>query len=115
MELILTLMICRYRLVLPPSIFCPLAYFFWTVYHSLFYPEMAKAIFAGSLVGYIFYDLNHYYMHHGIPVTEHLRQMKTYHINHHYLSYELGFGITSKFWDEIFNTLLPDTLGTSSL
>ena len=101
---------CRYRLVLPPVLFIPLASVFWALYHSLFPPAMARAVFAGSVAGYIFYDMVHYYLHHGIPWTAHLRRMKTYHINHHYLNYDQGFGITTKFWDGLFDTLLPDTV-----
>lgn len=32
--------------------------------------------------------------------------MKTYHLNHHYKNWELGFGITTKFWDQMFGTEL---------
>ena len=63
-------------------------------------------VLAGGLTGYILYDLTHYYLHHGVPFTPHLREMKSYHLNHHYKNYHLGYGITSKFWDRIFGTLL---------
>ena len=32
--------------------------------------------------------------------------MKKYHLAHHFLDYELGFGVTSRFWDDIFGTQL---------
>lgn len=37
---------------------------------------------------------------------EHLVTMKSYHMDHHYRNYDQGFGVTSKFWDGVFNTLL---------
>ena len=31
--------------------------------------------------------------------------LKKYHLAHHYKNFELGYGVTSKFWDTIFGTL----------
>lgn len=53
-----------------------------------------------------------------------MREMKKYHLAHHYKNFELGFGVTStchrycvkllsdawatgKIWDYVFNTVLP--------
>lgn len=53
-----------------------------------------------------------------------MREMKKYHLAHHYKNFELGFGVTStcrcdfvrvpsdtrdagKIWDYVFNTMLP--------
>lgn len=32
--------------------------------------------------------------------------MKKYHLAHHYKNFDLGFGVTSKIWDYVFNTVL---------
>lgn len=38
-----------------------------------------------------------------------MRKLKKYHLEHHYKNYQLGFGVTSWFWDEVFGTYLgPD-------
>jgi hypothetical protein len=33
------------------------------------------------------------------------KELKKYHLAHHYKNFELGYGVTSKFWDTIFGTL----------
>jgi 4-hydroxysphinganine ceramide fatty acyl 2-hydroxylase len=35
------------------------------------------------------------------------RELKKYHLQHHFADYENGFGVTSRFWDRIFGTELP--------
>jgi len=34
------------------------------------------------------------------------RDLKKYHLQHHFADYENGFGITSRFWDRMFGTEL---------
>lgn len=34
------------------------------------------------------------------------KQLKKYHLQHHYADYENGFGVTSRFWDKVFSTEL---------
>lgn len=48
----------------------------------------------------------HYYLHHGLPASAWARSLKSYHLDHHYKEYNLGFGITSKTWDIVFGTEL---------
>lgn len=36
------------------------------------------------------------------------RRLKKYHLQHHYADYENGFGVSSRFWDVVFGTELPD-------
>lgn len=45
-------------------------------------------------------------MHHK-RLPAYLREIKKYHLAHHYKNFELGFGVTSKIWDYVFNTVLP--------
>jgi sterol desaturase/sphingolipid hydroxylase (fatty acid hydroxylase superfamily) len=35
------------------------------------------------------------------------RELKKYHLQHHFADYENGFGVTSRFWDRVFGTELP--------
>jgi 4-hydroxysphinganine ceramide fatty acyl 2-hydroxylase len=74
-------------------------------YHSLLSSGMAAALSAGGYMGYVMYDLIHYYLHHGIPATGYARGMKSWHLDHHYKDWDKGFGITSKGWDWVFGTL----------
>ncbi|UPK89348.1 hypothetical protein LCI18_000283 [Fusarium solani-melongenae] len=97
----------KYRLVMPPTLFVVLAYPFWHFAHAVFAYSWhaATGAFAGGLFGYICYDLTHYFLHHqNLPLW--YKELKKYHLAHHFLDYELGFGVTSKFWDSIFGTEL---------
>ncbi|XP_065676369.1 fatty acid 2-hydroxylase isoform X2 [Hydra vulgaris] len=61
---------------------------------------------AGMLVGYIMYDLIHYYLHHGSPDRgSYMHSLKHYHVLHHFDDHNSGFGISSKVWDYPFSTV----------
>ncbi|KAJ3278356.1 fatty acid alpha-hydroxylase [Borealophlyctis nickersoniae] len=95
------------RLVMPPALSLALAVPIYFIY-TFFIPqwEYSCPVAAGTMIGYVAYDLTHYYLHHGRPYGSHLKEMKTYHLDHHYKDYNLGYGITSKFWDRVFGTVL---------
>jgi len=97
----------RYRLVMPPTLFLVLATPFYRLAHFVFAYNYYAAItvFSGGIFGYICYDLSHYFLHHK-SLPSYYRELKKYHLAHHYQNYELGFGVTSKFWDRIFGTEL---------
>ncbi|CAO3595113.1 unnamed protein product [Absidia cylindrospora] len=94
------------RLVVPPALFVILAYPWIRLAHVLFPSWMAHGIIAGGVFGYILYDMTHYYLHHAKVMSFHFKEMKKYHLAHHYKDFEAGYGITSKFWDSIFGTTL---------
>lgn len=92
-----------YRLVLPPTLFVVLAYPFYKLVFRIFPFYQACSGFAGGTLGYIMYDVTHYVLHH-TKLPGYLQQVKKLHLEHHYKNYESGFGVTSKFWDVIFET-----------
>jgi len=96
----------HYRLVMPPALFTILMVPIFSLYHLIAPHSLCLAIGAGTRFGYVMYDMVHYYLHHGIPAIEYLRSLKTYHLNHHYLDWQQGFGITNVFWDVVFGTYL---------
>lgn len=51
-------------------------------------------------------DCTPFRLHH-TKLPAYIREMKKYHLAHHYKNFELGFGVTSKIWDYVFNTVLP--------
>ncbi|CAG5121850.1 unnamed protein product, partial [Candidula unifasciata] len=96
------------RLVFPPlpaSVFGLLMY---ATTVTLFPKGIASGLCGGMFLGYVAYDLTHYYIHHGQPSTSYFRRLKTYHIHHHYMHQQLGFGISSKLWDYPFGTQIPE-------
>lgn len=97
-----------YRLVLPPAMFLVLAFPFYKLIFSIFPFYMACSGFAGGTLGYIMYDVTHYVLHH-TKLPKYFQTVKRLHLEHHYKNYELGFGVTSPFWDVIFGTELTNT------
>jgi len=98
----------RLRLVMPPTLFIALATPFWKLAHTVFFYNWyaATAVFCGGIFGYICYDMTHYFLHHkNLPAW--WRELKKYHLQHHFMDYENGFGVTSRFWDRVFGTELP--------
>ncbi|KAK2966444.1 hypothetical protein RJ640_009541 [Escallonia rubra] len=104
------------RLVFPPAataiLLFPLSPLhdcqFWNLVKLMSNPSMTPALFGGGLLGYVMYDVTHYYLHHGQPTSEVPRNLKKYHLNHHFRIQNKGFGITSSLWDKAFGTL-PQT------
>ncbi|CAN8103443.1 unnamed protein product [Discula destructiva] len=95
----------KYRLVLPPTLFLMLAWPFWYLAHFIFSYDwyVATEVFSGGIFGYTCYDMTHYFLHHqNLPLW--YKQLKKYHLEHHFLDYENGFGVTSRFWDRVFGT-----------
>ncbi|XP_073117198.1 dihydroceramide fatty acyl 2-hydroxylase FAH1 isoform X1 [Elaeis guineensis] len=95
------------RLVFPPAATAILCVPIWSLIRLLSTPSTAPAIFGGGLLGYVMYDCTHYYLHHGQPSKVPARNLKKYHLNHHYRMQNRGFGITSSLWDIVFGTLPP--------
>ncbi|ORZ37056.1 hypothetical protein BCR44DRAFT_40860, partial [Catenaria anguillulae PL171] len=96
----------RMRLVLPPIFFAIIVQPPWWAFRSVFEYYTCAALFSGGIAGYVVYDLTHYYLHHARVRTGHMREMKKYHLAHHYKNYDLGYGITSKVWDYVFGSVL---------
>ncbi|KAH7105184.1 oxidoreductase [Auriculariales sp. MPI-PUGE-AT-0066] len=96
----------RWRLVMPPILFFVLSYPFTRLAHLVFSMPVANGLVAGAFTMYVVYDCMHYALHH-TQLPQYMRDMKKYHLAHHYKNFELGFGVTSKIWDVVFNTVLP--------
>lgn len=94
---------------MPPSLFALLATPFWKLAHFAFSHNWyaGTAVFCGCIFGYVCYDLTHYFLHHH-KVPSLFQSTKTYHLQHHFMDYQNGFGVTSRFWDVVFGSKLPD-------
>jgi len=66
--------------------------------------ENAFAHMAGLLVGYLVYDLSHYYQHHAKPRTRLGRWLKRYHLEHHHKHPHALYGVSTPLWDVVFRT-----------
>jgi len=94
------------RLVFPPVPAAIIMVFVYSTFRFFFGACYAFAMLGGATFGYTLYDVTHYYLHHGVPLTEYFRSIKSYHLAHHYKNSVLGFGISSKLWDVVFSTEL---------
>lgn len=92
------------RLVFPPAATAILCVPLWSIFRLLSTHRVTPALFGGVLLGYVMYDITHYYLHHGQPSTTVPKNLKKYHLNHHFRAQTKGFGITSSLWDHVFGT-----------
>ncbi|GFS43082.1 fatty acid hydroxylase 1 [Actinidia rufa] len=102
------------RLVFPPAATAVLSVPVWNLVKLLSTPSVTPALFGGGLLGYVMYDVTHYYLHHGQPTSEVPRNLKKYHLNHHFRIQNKGFGITSSLWDKVFGTLPQSKAGSKN-
>lgn len=80
------------RLVFPPIPASIIMLLIYLAAIHLLPLAISRTLFAGGLLGYIAYDMLHYYVHHGSPQHgSYLAGLKSYHIAHHYINYNLGW------------------------
>lgn len=49
---------------------------FWNLIALMATPSTTPALFGGGLLGYVMYDVTHYYLHHGQPTSEVPKSLK---------------------------------------
>lgn len=96
------------RLVAPPVLSWPIAALLALIYRAAFGPYW-QALFAGTLVGYLAYDWMHYYTHHAVPRSRFGKFMRRFHMEHHFKSADIQFGLSSPLWDFVFFTFRKPT------
>ncbi len=95
------------RLVFPPPAGLALAA---VIFGLLLLPlalAQALATMAGLLLGYVVYDLTHYYTHHARPKSTWGKYLKAWHLAHHHKWPERLYGVSSPMWDVVFRTGRP--------
>ncbi|CAL8263413.1 unnamed protein product [Merluccius merluccius] len=97
------------RLVFPPGLASILMGCLYLAVRGVLPGVLGDCVFVGALCGYVVYDVIHYYLHYGSPKRgSYLYSMKALHVKHHFEHQRAGFGITTTFWDQPFNTTIPD-------
>ena len=92
------------RLVMPPSVSVPGSSLFLVGFWLVLGLPSALAVGTGFLIGYLVYDMTHYYLHHARPRTRPGRWLRELHMRHHFQDHERGFGISAPYWDKVFGT-----------
>lgn len=92
------------RLVMPPSASIPLALIFYLIFSLFLKGATLYAFFAGFMLGYLFYDMVHYALHHLNFKHSFWKKLKAQHMRHHYADPSKGFGVSWKIWDKVFGS-----------
>jgi 4-hydroxysphinganine ceramide fatty acyl 2-hydroxylase len=92
------------RLVLPPSVSIPLALGFYFLFKALLPVNYIYGFFPGFILGYLFYDISHYAIHHFNFKGNIWKKIKQHHMLHHYQDPDKGYGVSSPLWDKIFRS-----------
>lgn len=96
------------RLVMPLGISVPIAIVFYVVFRLALSPfggEYYLGLFSGFIAGYLAYDMIHYATHHA-PMRGRIGKfLKQYHMKHHYVDGDHGYGVSNPLWDHVFRTV----------
>ncbi len=92
------------RLVMPPAVSIPLGAAVFGILYLAFGRHYAPGVGAGFFMGYLAYDMCHYYLHHFRPRGPLGRMLRERHMRHHFQDDTKGFGISAPYWDEVFRT-----------
>lgn len=98
------------RLVMVPAISLPLAVLFYFLFKFLLTwafgdTTLVYPFFVGFVIGYLFYDMTHYALHHVNFKSKFWIDLKQHHMIHHYSDPDNGFGVSTKFWDHVYRTM----------
>jgi dihydroceramide fatty acyl 2-hydroxylase len=92
------------RLVMPPAVSVPLGAAVFAILYGVLGARYAPPVAAGFFVGYLVYDMLHYYLHHFAPRGRLGRILRERHMRHHFQDETRGFGISAPYWDDVFGT-----------
>jgi sterol desaturase/sphingolipid hydroxylase (fatty acid hydroxylase superfamily) len=94
----------KYRLVMPPAVSITLFFVFLGVFYVTLGNRLAWAFHGGFVLGYMLYDMTHYYIHHYNPKSGYGRRLKKHHMLHHFKDSTKRFGVSTMVWDVLFGT-----------
>ncbi len=92
------------RLVMPPSVSIPLAVGFFGLFYLVLGPNWSLPAFCGMMIGYLFYDMAHYHVHHHRAKNSLSLALRRYHYRHHFQQSDRAYGVSSPIWDRVFRT-----------
>jgi sterol desaturase/sphingolipid hydroxylase (fatty acid hydroxylase superfamily) len=94
---------------MPPSVSIPLAVLFYFLFEALLGNDLVSPFFIGFILGYLFYDLTHYAVHHFAIKNKFFLTLKKHHMRHHFQDSKKGYGVSSPVWDDVMNTNFEKT------
>lgn len=93
------------RLVFPPVPAMILAAPFWYSAPRVLGVQHGYPWLIGFALGYLVYDMTHFWIHHAVPKWGFLKMQKRRHVHHHYFKHQVNFGISNPLWDYVFGTI----------
>ncbi len=93
------------RLVMPPVPAIVLAISLYYIFRPFLGAVHVEPFFAFFLIGYLCYDYTHYAIHHFTPRTRFGKYVKYHHMQHHFVTPNARWGVSSPVWDYVFGTL----------
>lgn len=97
------------RLVMPPSVSLPLAVLFYFLFEAILGSDLVAPFFVGFIMGYLFYDMSHYAVHHFNIKNSFWLILKKHHMRHHFQDATKGYGVSSPVWDDVMKTNFSKT------
>lgn len=94
----------KYRLVMPPAVSITLFWVFFAVFRLFVGGTWIWPFQAGFVLGYMSYDLTHFYLHHYNPRSAYGLRLKKHHMLHHHKDHGARFGVSNLVWDRVFGT-----------
>lgn len=62
----------------------------WRNASASFFFVSFQIMMSGTILGYVSYDLTHYFLHHGRPYFNYFKRLKSYHVKHHFIDQQKG-------------------------
>lgn len=97
----------KYRLVMPPAVSITLFFLFLGLFRVTLGATYAWPFHGGFVLGYMVYDLTHYWTHHFPARSRFGKLIKKHHMLHHFKEHDRRFGVSSPAWDVVFGTYAP--------
>ncbi len=92
------------RLVMPPVPAIVASAAFFAMFRALLGSPSVEPFFAFFLMGYLAYDYVHLAVHRVHPRTRIGRFLRRWHMQHHHVTPEARWGVSSPMWDHVFRT-----------
>jgi dihydroceramide fatty acyl 2-hydroxylase len=90
---------------MPPAVSITLYFVFLALFYPIFGSTYVWSWHAGFVLGYVFYDCTHYYLHHYTPKSAYGIRLKKNHMLHHFKDHDSRFCVSNMLWDRMFGTI----------
>jgi hypothetical protein len=77
----------------------------WWVFSLVIGKGAAAILMLGTLCGFAYYEYAHWRIHFREPKNKYQERLKAHHMAHHFCNARLYHGVSTHFWDKVFDTL----------